>query len=46
MSADDKARLFAILVRAGVDGVKPEDFRMYASARRLYNFHIDNLSSY
>ncbi|MCA6104828.1 GltB/FmdC/FwdC-like GXGXG domain-containing protein [Bradyrhizobium australafricanum] len=46
MSADDKSRLSGILAGAGVDGVGPEDFRMYASARRLYNFHIDNLSSY
>ncbi len=27
-------------------GVKPEDFRRYGSARKLYNFNIDNLDAY
>jgi glutamate synthase domain-containing protein 3 len=35
-----------LLERAGVDGVAPAEFRRYGSARRLYNFHIDNLGSY
>jgi methylamine---glutamate N-methyltransferase subunit B len=26
--------------------VKPEDFRRYGSARKLYNFSIDNASAY
>ncbi|WP_306045495.1 protein GlxC [Nioella sp. MMSF_3534] len=30
-----------LLTRAGVDA-KPEDFRRYGSARKLYNFDIDN----
>jgi hypothetical protein len=25
---------------------RPEEFRRYGSARRLYNFNIDNASSY
>jgi hypothetical protein len=25
---------------------KPEEFRRYGSARKLYNFNIDNASSY
>ena len=29
--------------RAGVTGdVEPEAFRRYGSARKLYNFHVDN----
>ena len=35
-----------LLERGGVDGSRPEDFRRYGSARRLYNFHIDNASAY
>ena len=31
---------------AGVDDVDPADFRRYGSARRLYNFHVDNLGAY
>jgi methylamine---glutamate N-methyltransferase subunit B len=30
-----------LLTRAGVDA-KPEEFRRYGSARKLYNFDIDN----
>ena len=36
------AELRELLERAGIDGVQPTEFRRYGSARRLYNFHIDN----
>jgi glutamate synthase domain-containing protein 3 len=36
------AELRSQLERAGVDDVDPVDFRRYGSARRLYNFHVDN----
>jgi methylamine---glutamate N-methyltransferase subunit B len=39
------ALLSGLLERAGFKA-KPEDFRLYSSARKLYNFHIDNASSY
>ena len=32
----------ALLGRAGIDDVEPQGFRRYGSARRLYNFKIDN----
>jgi len=35
-----------LLQSAGLDDVNPEDFRRYGSARRLYNFSIDNASAY
>ena len=35
-----------LLGRAGVEDVNPQDFRRYGSARKLYNFSIDNASSY
>jgi len=38
--------LQGLLDRAGVRGVKPEEFTRYGSARRLYNFHIDNADAY
>jgi hypothetical protein len=28
------------------DDIKVEDFRRYGSARRLYNFHVDNAGAY
>ena len=31
-----------LLVQAGIDDVDPGSFRRYGSARRLYNFHVDN----
>jgi glutamate synthase domain-containing protein 3 len=35
-----------LLVRAEIGGVEAGEFRRYGSARRLYNFHVDNLGSY
>jgi glutamate synthase domain-containing protein 3 len=35
-----------ILKRSGLNGVKPKDFRRYGSARKLYNFNIDNADAY
>ena len=31
-----------LLARADIDDVDPRSFRRYGSARRLYNFHVDN----
>ena len=41
---DEHATMLAeLLKRAGVDGDgRPDEFRRYGSARKLYNFHIDN----
>ena len=38
--------LVVLLASAGIDDVHPEDFRRYGSARKLYNFSIDNASAY
>jgi glutamate synthase domain-containing protein 3 len=46
MREEHVAQLGELLERAGVDDVAPEEFRRYGSARRLYNFHIDNVGSY
>ncbi|HEX5469920.1 MAG TPA: hypothetical protein VFW80_12835 [Gaiellaceae bacterium] len=35
-----------LLRAAAIEDVNPEDFRRYGSARKLYNFSIDNASSY
>jgi glutamate synthase domain-containing protein 3 len=40
------AQLRALLDRAGIDDADPSEFRRYGSARRLYNFHIDNVGAY
>ena len=36
----------AVLERAGVVGVKAEEFTRYGSARKLYNFNIDDADQY
>ena len=47
MTADDKTRLADVLDRAGLrDEIEVDEFRLYGSARRLYHFHIDNITSY
>ena len=38
--------LKGLLARAGVEDVKPEEFSRYGSARKLYNFNIDNADQY
>ncbi len=35
-----------LLKRAGMDDINPDDFRRYGSARKLYNFRIDNVGAY
>jgi glutamate synthase domain-containing protein 3 len=35
-----------LLESAGIDDVDPEGFRRYGSARKLYNFSIDNAGAY
>jgi methylamine---glutamate N-methyltransferase subunit B len=35
-----------LLRRAGLDDLDPFEFRRYGSARRLYNFHVDNAGAY
>jgi glutamate synthase domain-containing protein 3 len=39
-------KLAELLDRAGVADVKPEEFKRYGSARKLYNFNIDNADAY
>ena len=39
-------QLGALLERAGADDAEPSQFRRYGSARRLYNFDVDNAGAY
>lgn len=45
LSAEDASGLEALLAEAGMDGDAAR-FRRYGSARRLYNFRIDNAAAY
>lgn len=46
MRAEHLAKLAELLDKAGVSGVQPEEFKRYGSARKLYNFNIDNADAY
>ena len=46
MRPEHVAKLGELLDQAGVKGVKPREFRRYGSARKLYNFNIDNADAY
>ncbi len=47
MNDDNKAYLYEKLKAAGVAGeVDVAEFKRYGSARRLYNFHVDNVDAY
>ena len=42
----DREALEGVLNRAGIDGVSPDEFKFYGSARQLYHFHVDNVDAY
>jgi hypothetical protein len=46
MRPEHRRQLEGLLGAAGFDDIDPGRFRRYGSARRLYNFHVDNLGSY
>jgi glutamate synthase domain-containing protein 3 len=46
MRDEHLAQIRELLNRAAFDDVDAAEFRRYGSARRLYNFHVDNLGSY
>lgn len=39
-------KLAELLAKAGVTDAKPEEFKRYGSARKLYHFNIDNAEAY
>jgi len=43
---DGLADVRSLLRAACIDDVDPGSFRRYGSARRLYNFHVDNAAAY
>jgi methylamine---glutamate N-methyltransferase subunit B len=43
---EHRRELGELLLHAGVDSIDPAEFRRYGSARRLYNFHVDNAGAY
>jgi glutamate synthase domain-containing protein 3 len=46
MEDEHRALVSQLLDKAQVKGVDPRGFRRYGSARKLYNFHIDNVGAY
>jgi methylamine---glutamate N-methyltransferase subunit B len=46
MRPEHHEALAAILQKAGVNSVKTSEFKRYGSARKLYNFNIDNADAY
>jgi len=47
VAPEDRDVLHGVLWKAGlIEEVSLDDFRLYGSARRLYNFHVDNIDAY
>lgn len=46
MRPEHLQKLTELLEKAGVKHVQPEEFKRYGSARKLYNFNIDNADAY
>ncbi|MBY4610859.1 GXGXG domain-containing protein [Rhizobium sp. 9T] len=46
MRPEHLEKLAELLDKAGVADVRPEEFKRYGSARKLYNFNIDNADAY
>jgi methylamine---glutamate N-methyltransferase subunit B len=43
---EHRAQVVDLLARAGITDLDATEFHRYGSARRLYNFHIDNAGAY
>ncbi len=46
MRPEHHEQLTALLEKAGVTGISTNEFKRYGSARKLYNFNIDNADAY
>ncbi|PST26796.1 protein GlxC [Mesorhizobium plurifarium] len=46
MRPEHLQKLAELLEKADAKGVRPEEFKRYGSARKLYNFNIDNADAY
>ena len=46
MHDEHRTEVAELLLSAGIDDVDTADFRRFGSARRLYNFHVDNAGAY
>ena len=46
MRPEHHEQLAMLLDKAGIKGVKTSEFKRYGSARKLYNFNIDNADAY
>lgn len=46
MGTKERKILVDLLARSGHQDVSPDSFKLYGSARTLYNFHIDNAGAY
>ncbi len=46
MRAEHQAELKALLEQANISDINADEFRRYGSARKLYNFTIDNIDAY
>jgi len=46
MRPEHLEKLAELLEKAGITDVRPEEFKRYGSARKLYNFNIDNADAY
>jgi methylamine---glutamate N-methyltransferase subunit B len=46
MRPEHLEKLAELLEKAGITDARPEEFKRYGSARKLYNFNIDNADAY
>ena len=46
MREEHREVLAGLLKAAGITDAKPAEFKRYGSARKLYNFHVDNADAY
>jgi hypothetical protein len=46
MRPEHHEMLTKLIANAGLNGVKSSEFKRYGSARKLYNFNIDNADAY
>ena len=46
MNKTDQKKILSLLKKGNIKNLEPKNFKKFGSARKLYNFNVDNVSDY